>query len=108
MWDTGDAATPLDSRLPPAARQAILDALRPSRVVASDGAQHALPDGVPVEDGDAIVMATSGSSGAPKGVVLTHDALQASATATSAALGVDPGRHSWLACLLWRTSEGSR
>jgi O-succinylbenzoic acid--CoA ligase len=99
VWDTGDAATPLDPRLPPAARQAILEALRPSRVVASDGAQHALPDGVPVEDGDAIVMATSGSSGTPKGVVLTHDALLASAKATSGALGIDTDRHSWLACL---------
>jgi O-succinylbenzoic acid--CoA ligase len=44
-------------------------------------------------------MATSGSSGQPKGVVLTHDALRASALATSAALDVDPTRDSWLACL---------
>jgi len=99
VWDTGDAATPLDPRLPPAARRAILEALRPSRVVASDGAQHALPDGLPVEEGDAVVMATSGSAGTPKGVILTHDALLASAKATSGALGVDADRHSWLACL---------
>ncbi len=99
VWDTGDAATPLDPRLPEAARQAVLAALRPSRVVSSDGAQHSLPGGLPVEAGDALVMATSGSLGQPKGVVLTHDALAASARATSAALHVDPTRHAWLACL---------
>jgi O-succinylbenzoic acid--CoA ligase len=32
-------------------------------------------------------------------VVLTHDALLASARATSDRLGVDPARHSWLSCL---------
>jgi O-succinylbenzoic acid--CoA ligase len=43
-------------------------------------------------------MATSGSSGEPKGVVLTHDAVAASAEATSRRLGVTPDDH-WLACL---------
>ena len=55
--------------------------------------------GRPVEEGDALVVATSGSSGQPKGVVLTHDALRASAHATSDRLGVDPSRHAWVACL---------
>ena len=45
------------------------------------------------------MVATSGSTGEPRGVVLTHDALVASAVATSRRLGVDPGRHRWLACL---------
>jgi o-succinylbenzoate---CoA ligase len=44
-------------------------------------------------------VATSGSSGAPRGVVLTHAAVAASAAATSDRLGVDPQRHRWLACL---------
>ena len=57
------------------------------------------PGGMPVEDGDALVVATSGTSGQPKGVVLTHDAVGASARATSARLGIDPTRHTWLACL---------
>jgi O-succinylbenzoic acid--CoA ligase len=99
VWDTGDAAAPLDPRLPPAARQVLLDALRPTRIVGSDGEQHALADGVGVEDGDALVVATSGTSGLPKGVVLTHEAVAASADATSARLGVDPSRHVWMACL---------
>jgi o-succinylbenzoate---CoA ligase len=99
IWDTGDAAAPLDPRLPPAARQVLLDALRPTRIVGSDGEQHALPDGIGVEEGDALVVATSGTSGQPKGVVLTYDAVVASAEATSARLGVEPHRHAWLACL---------
>jgi O-succinylbenzoic acid--CoA ligase len=99
IWDTGDAAAPLDPRLPAVARQAMLDALRPTRIVRSDGVQRALADGLPVDDGDALVVATSGTSGQPKGVVLTHEAVAASARATSDRLGIDPGRHSWLACL---------
>ncbi len=99
IWDTGDAAAPLDPRLPLAARTTMLDALRPTRIVGSDGEQHALRDGIPVAEGDALVVATSGTSGQPKGVVLTHDAIAASARATSERLGIDPARHSWLACL---------
>jgi O-succinylbenzoic acid--CoA ligase len=53
---------------------------------------------VPVDDGDALVVATSGSTGDPRGVVLTHAAVAASATATSDRLGVGPG-DAWLACL---------
>jgi O-succinylbenzoic acid--CoA ligase len=52
-----------------------------------------------VEPGDALVLATSGTSGAPKGVVLTHAALEASARATNAALAVDPATDRWLSCL---------
>jgi o-succinylbenzoate---CoA ligase len=99
IWDTGDAAAPLDPRLPRAARQTMLEALRPTRIVGSDGEQHALEDGLPVLDGDALVVATSGTSGEPKGVVLTHEAVASSAQATSERLGVEPGRDSWLACL---------
>jgi O-succinylbenzoic acid--CoA ligase len=99
VWDTGDAAAPLDPRLPRAARDALLAALRPSRIVGSDGEHHVMAGGVPVEEGDALVVATSGSSGQPKGVILTHGALRASAVATSARLGIDPARHTWVACL---------
>ena len=54
--------------------------------------------GEAVAPGDAVVVATSGSSGAPKGVVLTHDAIAASAEATSVRLGTTGDDH-WLACL---------
>jgi O-succinylbenzoic acid--CoA ligase len=84
-WDAGDAVLPLDPRLPPPARAALLGAMDPG--------------GVPVEPGDALVVPTSGTTGAAKGVVLTHHAIAASARATSERLGVEPSRHRWLACL---------
>ncbi|MGH9081711.1 MAG: class I adenylate-forming enzyme family protein [Acidimicrobiales bacterium] len=99
VWDTGDAAAPLDPRLPPPARRALVAALRPTRVVGPDGEISRLEGGAPVEAGDAVVVATSGSTGEPRGVVLTHDAVAASARSTSRRLGVDPSRHAWLACL---------
>ncbi|MEO1058097.1 MAG: AMP-binding protein, partial [Actinomycetota bacterium] len=83
IWDAGDAAFPVDQRLPSVARADLCGAMR----VGDD-----------VDAGDALVVATSGSTGVPKGVVLTHDAVAASAAATSAALEVGPDDH-WLACL---------
>jgi O-succinylbenzoic acid--CoA ligase len=44
-------------------------------------------------------VATSGTTGVPKGVVHTLASVSASAIMTSAALGVDPGRDRWVACL---------
>ena len=97
-WDAGDAVLPVDPRLPGPAVAALYEALRPAAVVDVQGA-HRRAGGVATEPGDALVVATSGTTGAPKGVVLTHPAVRASALATSARLGVDPGRDRWLACL---------
>ena len=83
-WDDGDAVLPVDPRLPPAGRARLLERL---------GAD------LPVADGDAVVVATSGTTGDPKGVVLSHGAVRASALAIHARLGADPARDTWLACL---------
>ncbi len=97
-WDAGDAVLPVDPRLPPPAVERLLDALRPSRVVTPDGS-HARPGGLPTEPDDALVVATSGTTGEPKGVVHTHASVVASARATSSGLDVDPSRDQWVACL---------
>lgn len=97
VWGAGNAVLPLDQRLHRPARAALIERLGASSVVDPDG-DHSVGGGQPVEPGDALVVVTSGSSGEPKGVVLTHAAVEASALATSRRLGVTPGDH-WLACL---------
>jgi O-succinylbenzoic acid--CoA ligase len=82
-WDAGDAVLPLDPRLPAPARARLLAAVGPR----------------PVQEGDALVLTTSGTTGQGKGVVLTHAAVEASARASSARLGVSPASDRWLACL---------
>ena len=96
-WDAGNAVLPVDSRLPGAARSALLTAMAPSVVVDASG-RHPLDGGRQVEPGDALVMATSGSTGTPKGVVLTHAAVAASAVATTRRLRITAS-DKWLACL---------
>ena len=98
-WDEGDAVAPIDPRLPPTAAEALLDALAPAAVVAPEGDLHPRPGSRPVEAGDALVVATSVTNGVPRGVVLTAEAVEAAARATSSALAVDPRVDRWLACL---------
>jgi O-succinylbenzoic acid--CoA ligase len=97
-WADGDAALPLDQRLPIAAKAELCRRLGAGVVVDRPGERIALEFGQDTEPGDALVVATSGSTGEPKGVVLTHDAVAASAAATSKRLGVTSDDH-WLACL---------
>ncbi len=99
IWDRGDALLPLDPRLPRPALDQLLDVLHPARLIDAGGDEHTLAGGVPTDEGDALVVATSGSTGVPKGVVHTHASVAASAAATSARLAVDPDRDRWLCCL---------
>ncbi|OZC97451.1 O-succinylbenzoic acid--CoA ligase [Rhodococcus sp. 06-235-1A] len=85
---------------------------RLSRVLAGDGPamlpvpandareterlHDALAPGTPIDDGVALVVATSGTTGIPKGAMLSASALVASATATEERLG---GPGSWLLAL---------
>lgn len=95
-WDNGDAIFPLDQRLPVPARHALISAIRPTRIATES--DETTVDGDYVETGDAVVVATSGTTGVAKGVVLTHDAILASARATSERLHVSED-DAWFACL---------
>lgn len=97
-WDDGDAVLPLDQRLPDAAKRSLLADMAATAIVDASGHRSPLAGGRPSEAGDALVVATSGSTGAPKGAVLTHDAVAASADATSRRLQVTKD-DAWLACL---------
>lgn len=97
LWEEGAAVFPLDRRLPPTARAAVLARVRPTEVWDEEG-RRSLPGGEPVADGDALVLATSGTTAAAKGAVLTHAALDHAARVTSQALAVDPETDTWLCC----------
>ncbi|MGI9079831.1 MAG: class I adenylate-forming enzyme family protein, partial [Acidimicrobiales bacterium] len=103
-WQEGRAVLALDPRAPAAERRRILDALRPTHQVGDFGVR-ALPGGTPVAPEVAAVVATTGTTGEPKGVELTWAGLAASAQASSRALAAIAEERSrknsggWLCCL---------
>lgn len=97
VWQAGNAALPLDPDAPAGAIDGLVAALRPQALVDARG-ERPLPGGAGVPDGTALVIATSGTAGTPKGVVLSHDALRASADAAARRLGL-ARTDRWLGCL---------
>jgi O-succinylbenzoic acid--CoA ligase len=89
-WARGDAVMPLDPSAPAAVVDQLLAVMRPDE---------------PVDDDVALVIPTSGSTGEPKGAQLTHAALEASARATHARIGLEPTDR-WLSCLPWQHIGG--
>ncbi|MCW2912598.1 MAG: AMP-dependent synthetase and ligase [Actinomycetia bacterium] len=102
---SGPAICPLSPELPAPALKSLIDALAPHEVETSDGVRRyeargtGVPiAGVPVAEDTAVLIATSGSTGAPKIVELSAAALLRSATATLSRLEARPGER-WLCCL---------
>jgi o-succinylbenzoate---CoA ligase len=100
---SGPAIMPVDGGLPASQLAALLDAFSPDeicgggeRTVRSASGEGRGRRGV-WED-TAVIVGTSGSTGAPKGVELSAAALRASARASMARVGARPGQR-WLVCL---------
>ncbi|MFA1550148.1 AMP-binding protein [Actinomadura chokoriensis] len=98
--DGGPAICPLSPDLPEPALRDLLDALAPDAVETPDGiVPHSPREGhAPVGAGTAVLIATSGSTGAPKFVELSAGALRHSAAGTLARIEAAPGDR-WLCCL---------
>ncbi len=94
---SGPAILPLDPGLPAAAVARMLDALAPSELLTADGT-IAVDNRAGIAEDTAVVIATSGSTGVPKGVELSAAALTASASASLRRIGALPGER-WLCCL---------
>lgn len=100
IWQQGDAVLPLpdDDR----AAQRLVTALRPDVVAYADGRVHAADapreDRPPLPTGTALVVATSGSTGPPRGVLLSHRAVEAAVAASRDRLAMR-ATDRWLCCL---------
>ncbi|MBO0818311.1 MAG: AMP-binding protein, partial [Actinobacteria bacterium] len=101
---SGPAILPLDPGLPPARVADLLNAFTPATVETPDGEKRWRPDdsrpavpgaGADLPDDTAVVIATSGSTGEPKGAQLSAGALLASARASLDRIGARPGAR-WL------------
>ena len=100
----GPAILPLDPRLPPARVAALLDAFAPAAVETPEGTRRWPPDAAGAGHGGrrgnvpgevAVVIATSGSTGEPKGAQLAASALLHSARASLDRIGAGAGER-WL------------
>ena len=97
-WSNGDAVLPIDQRLRPAGKKMLLDTMAPSEIIDASFTASSLPNGRPMQDGDALVIASSGSTGSPKGIIHTHSSLLAGAQASAARLQLTSDDH-WLVCI---------
>ncbi|MDA0297744.1 MAG: AMP-binding protein [Actinobacteria bacterium] len=97
-WSNGDAILPIDQRLPLASKKMLMDTMAPSEVIDASFTASSLPNGRPMQDGDALVIASSGSTGAPKGIIHTHSSILAGAQASATRLQLTADDH-WLVCI---------
>lgn len=97
VWERGDAVLPIPHGWSDLAAGRVIDELRPATIITAAG-EAPLGGERPVEPGTAVVLPTSGTTGRPKGVVLSHAALEASARASLERLQAGAGDR-WLLCV---------
>src|SRR5262249_10051215 len=96
-WSDGRAVTVLDPAAPAAVRAAQLDQLAPTHVLTADGIGRC-SGGVPVAEGSAAVVVTSGTTGRPKGVELTRAGGVAAGMGWGPGIGHEPDDR-WIGCV---------
>jgi O-succinylbenzoic acid--CoA ligase len=72
--------------------------MAPSEIIDASFASSSLPNGRPMQDGDALVIASSGSTGSPKGIIHTHSSILSGAQASASRLQLSSNDH-WLVCI---------
>ena len=93
LWAGGEAVMPLPSEGP----EDFIGGFRPAALIDHAG-RTSLPGGLVTRPGTAAVILTSGSTGAPKGVELSHEALMLAAEAVHERIGAKRGDR-WVCCL---------
>ena len=96
VWDSGAALLPIDDRLPPAERAALIERVRPTVIVDEGGRRRA--NGEPAGDGIVLVVLSSGTGGAPAFAQFGREAIDAAVSSSSLALGAT-SEDRWLCCL---------
>jgi len=95
---SGPAILPLDATAPATQLDALMRTFGPDEIEDAGGVTTVRSAGSGVSEDTAVIVGTSGSTGEPKGVLLSAAALRHSARASLARVGARPGER-WLCCL---------
>ena len=96
-WASEAALLPIDHRLPEPALRDLLARGEPTAILSEEGLRR-LPAGRPADPAVALVIPTSGSSGRPRLVELSRNALEVAVGSSLRALAAG-GEEGWVSCL---------